>query len=110
MALPTTTSSPLRDDWAVQAADTIDRVVNGVGAKPAKVLTTVAAVIVFGLVAAAAGITLCILFAVAVVRLLVNYLPIHPHERTVWVAEAIVGGIFTLAGLFVWRKRRPKKA
>ena len=32
------------------------------------------------------------------------------HDRSVWLADAIVGGIFTLAGLFFWTRRRPRDA
>lgn len=109
MGTPTSPTAA-KDDWAVQVADTIDRVVTGIGDKTARPLTTIAAAVVFGLVIAVAGLTLFILLAVAAVRALVSYLPIDPHARSVWVSEAIVGGIFTLAGLFVWRKRRPKRA
>ena len=94
----------------MQAADTIDRVVTGLGDKTTRPLTLVAAGVVYGLVVAAAGIALLVLISVALVRIGVNYLPIEPHERAVWVAEAIAGGIFTLLGLFFWRKRRPKQA
>jgi hypothetical protein len=111
MATPASVpTSASRDDWTVQAADTIERVVTGIGDKTTKPLTSVAAGIVYGLVIAVAGLVLLILLAVAAVRVLDVYLPIHPYGRAVWIADAIVGGIFTLAGLFVWRKRRPKKA
>jgi hypothetical protein len=98
-----------RDDWAASAADTIDRVITGIGDKTARPLTKVAGAIVFGLVAAAAGLALLVLVAIAVVRALSLYLPVHPHARAVWIAEGGLGGIFTLFGLFVWRKRRPKR-
>lgn len=112
MGTPTAPSTPpaaSREDWAAQAADTIDRVVTGLGDKTARPLTAVAAGIVYGLVALAALTALGVLASVALVRIVVNYLPIDPHERAVWIAEAGVGGIFTLLGLFVWRTRRPKK-
>jgi len=110
MATPASAPSAPANDWTVQAADTIERVVTGIGDKTARPLTSIAAAIVFGLVIAVAGLVLLVLVAVALVRALDVYLPIHPYGRAVWIADAIVGGIFTLAGLFVWRKRRPKKA
>jgi hypothetical protein len=111
MATPGSAPTPAaRDDWAASAADTIDRVVTGIGDKTARPLTLAAAGLVFGLVAAAAGIALLVLIAVAVVRLLNVYLPIDPQPRAVWVSDAILGGIFTLFGLFLWRKRRPKRS
>jgi hypothetical protein len=106
MATPTAA----REDWAVQAADTIERVVTGIGDKTTRPLTAIAAAVVFGIVAAVAGLALVLLVAVAISRALISYLPIEPHARAVWVSHASLGGIFTLFGLFVWRKRRPKKA
>lgn len=96
-------------DWAVQTADTIDKVVTGLGDKTARPLTAVAAGVVYGLVAAAAGLALLTLLAVAAVRALAVYLPIDPPARAVWVAEAGLGGFFTLLGLLIWRKRRAKQ-
>jgi hypothetical protein len=89
-----------RDDWAVQAADTIERVVTGVRDK-----TTV-----YGLVAATMAVTAVLLLAVGLVRVLDTYLtgPLDSHARAVWVTELGLGGIFTLAGLFLWSMRRRK--
>lgn len=97
-----------RDDWAAQAADTIDRVVTGIGDKTTKPLIAAAAAIVYGIILAAVGGTILVLLAVALVRLAVVYLPIEDHSRAVWISEAAFGGLFSLIGLFVWRKRRPK--
>jgi hypothetical protein len=100
-----------RDDWAVQAADTIERVVTGVRDKTTVPLTTVARALVFGLLAAAMGTTALVLLSVGLVRVLVTYLagPLDSHARAVWVTEGGLGGIFTLVGLFVWTKRRAPK-
>lgn len=98
-----------RDDWAAQAADTIDRVVTGIGDKTTKPLIAAAAAIVYGIILAAVGGTILVLLAIALVRALVVYNPvIDDPARRVWVAEAALGGIFSLIGLLVWRKRRPK--
>lgn len=105
---PAPTTAP-RDDWAAQAADTIDRVVTGIGDKTTKPLIAVAAAIVYGIVLAAVGGAVLVLLAVAVVRLAVVYLPFDDHARAVWVAEAGLGGLFSLVGLLVWTKRRPKQ-
>ena len=115
MGTPTSPTAPApaparRDDWAAQAADTIDRVVTGLGDKTTRPLTVIAAAIVYGLVVAVSLTALVVLASVGIVRVLVNYLPIDPHERAVWISEAAVGGMFTLIGLFVWRTRRPKKS
>jgi hypothetical protein len=90
-------------DWAAQTADTIERVVGSVRGKTAEPLDRVARVLVYGLVAAILGVAALVLLAVAAVRALDVAIP-----GEVWSAHAVAGGIFTLAGLFLWRKRSVK--
>jgi hypothetical protein len=59
---------------------------------------------VYGIVAAFLGITALVLLAIAAVRALDLAIP-----GDVWSAHAVVGGIFTLAGLFLWGKRTTKE-
>ena len=91
------------DDWAAQTADTIERVVGSVRAKTAEPLEKVARAAVYGLVAAIVGVAAAVLGAVALVRILDVVIP-----GGVWSAHALTGGIFTAAGLFLWRKRTVK--
>ena len=103
-------SSPVvGDDWAVQAADTIERVVTGVRDKTTVPLITMARTLVFGVLAATMGTVALVLFAAGLVRAVDTYLtgPLDSHARSVWVTEAGLGGIFTLLGLFLWSRRRP---
>ena len=90
-------------DWAAQTADTIERVVGSVRGKTAEPLDRIARVLVYGIVAAILGVAALVLLAVAAVRALDTAIP-----GEVWSAHAVVGGIFTLAGLFLWRKRSVK--
>lgn len=90
-------------DWAAQTADTIERVVGSVRGKTAEPLDRIARLLVYGLVAGILGIAAVVLLAVAVVRGLDVAIP-----GEVWSAHAVAGGIFTLAGLFLWRKRSAK--
>ncbi|HUQ39949.1 MAG TPA: hypothetical protein VM030_07310 [Acidimicrobiales bacterium] len=90
------------DDWAVHTADTIVSVVDAVRSKTTVPLTTVARGLVYGIIAGVMGTMALVLLAVALVRALDAYLP-----GDVWSAHAVTGGIFTLGGLFLWRKRRP---
>ena len=90
-------------DWASQAADTIDRVVLGVRDKTTGPVERVARVLVYGLLAAIVGIAALVLLAVLVVRALDVAIP-----GEVWSAHLTAGGIFTLLGLFAWRKRSVK--
>jgi hypothetical protein len=93
------------DDWTVQAADTIDRVVTTIRTKTSDPLVVVARWVVFGLLAVVVGIMAVVLFAIGAVRALVVYLPVG--DNRVWVADLIVGGIFVLAGLLCFRSARP---
>ena len=90
-------------DWAAQTADTIERVVGSERSKTADPVEKVARVLVYGLVAGILGIAALVLLAVLLVRALDVAIP-----GEVWPAHLIVGGIFTLAGLFLWRKRSVK--
>ncbi|MBW8825038.1 MAG: hypothetical protein JF603_01620 [Acidobacteria bacterium] len=90
-------------DWAAQAADTIDRVVLAVRGKTTAPLERLARVLVFGLLAAIVGVAALVLFAILWVRALDIVIP-----GEVWSADLVAGGIFTVAGLFLWRKRTVK--
>lgn len=90
-------------DWAAQTADTIERVVGSVRGKTADPIEKVARVLVYGLVAAILGVAALVLLAVLLVRAIDVAVP-----GEVWPAHLIVGGIFTLAGAFLWRKRSVK--
>lgn len=108
------TSPPAQNsgrDWTDQAADAIESVVLSVKQKTTVPLTTIARAIVYGVVIAALGTVALVLTAVSAVRILTVYLPVgrvNDGRHRVWVADLIVGGIFTLAGLFLWSKRTSK--
>jgi hypothetical protein len=91
------------DDWPRQTADTIERLVVTVRDKTTGPLETVARGLVFGLLAGVLGVAALVLVSIALVRALDAYVP-----GDVWAAHFITGGIFTLAGLFLWTKRSPK--
>jgi hypothetical protein len=99
----TPTAPPAGDDWAAQTADTIERIVGSVRAKTADPLEKVARAAVYGLVALIVGVAAAVLGAVALVRILDVAIP-----GGVWSAHALTGGIFTVAGMFLWRKRTVK--
>ena len=90
-------------DWAAQTADKIDRIVGSVRGKTSEPLERVARIVVYGLVAAIVGVAAAVLLAVMAVRALDVAIP-----GEVWSAHLVAGGIFTLAGLFLWRKRSVK--
>ena len=94
------TPSPAGGDWTVQIADTIESVVGSVSSKTV-IVETAARGLVYGvliLVMASAAMTL---LTVALVRILDN-------AFRIWAVYAILGGVFTVVGLFLWRMRRPR--
>src|SRR5438477_9803212 len=82
------------DDWAVQTADTIERLVESVRSNTSDRLVSVARLVVFGLLAAILGTIALVVLAILVVRILDSYIP-----GGVWVVYLLLGGLFTLAGL-----------
>ena len=96
---PATTSA----DWTVQVADTIETVVGTVRDKTAVPLETVARALVYGIVLGTMGITALVLFTIVLIRVLDYAMPI-------WAAYLLLGAIFTLLGMFLWRKRRARGA
>lgn len=87
----------------MQVADTIESVVGSVRNKTAVPLETVARGLVYGIIVATLGVAALVLVTILAVRVLDYVLP-------VWAAYAILGGLFTLLGLLLWRKRRPSSA
>jgi hypothetical protein len=51
------------------------------------------------------GIMMLLLLTIGMVRMANNYLP-----GDVWAADLLIGGLFLIAGIFVWRLRHPKKS
>ena len=91
-------------DWAAQTTDTIERVVGQVRDRTTGPLLSVARALVYGTLAAIAGVAALVLVAIIVVRVL-DLLP-----GGVWVAHLITGALFTAAGLLLWGKRRAPRA
>jgi hypothetical protein len=105
MADVDTTRARANDDWAVQTADTIERLVESVRSNTSDRLVSAARLVVFGLLAAILGTIAVVLAIDLVVRVLVSYV------GSAWAAYFILGGLFTLLGLFLWRQawKRPAR-
>src|SRR2546429_9908099 len=93
-------------DCPARAADVIESVVTTIRDRSVGPLEAVARVLVYGLLAALVSSVLLVLVAVAVVRVLVVYVP--PYRA--WFADVVLGGFFSLLGLILWSRRRPRKA
>ena len=98
-AAPATPPATTSADWTVQVADTIESVVGSVRDKTAVPLETVARALVYGIVLGTMGVTALVLVTILLVRVLDYAMPI-------WAAYLLLGAIFTLVGMFLWRKRR----
>ena len=96
---------PAQPDWAAQTADTIERAVVGLRSKTTDPIERVVRIVVYGIVAAVLGITVVVLLTIALVRALDIVLP-----SGVWAADLLLGGIFTIVGLFLWTRRRGRPA
>lgn len=93
-------------DWPAQAADTVERLVQGVRGKTTGPAIVAARWLVAGLFVLLAGTMVAILLAVALVRALDAYLPAWLFgEQHVWAAHGFVGAPFFLFGVVLLRKR-----
>lgn len=90
-------------DWAAQIVDTLDGVIGTVKSKTTQPAMNFVRTAVYGLMAAGLAFAMLLLFTIGGVRVLDAYLP-----QGVWLADLIIGGIFVIAGLFLWSKRRTK--
>jgi hypothetical protein len=97
-------------DWPAQAADTIERVVQGVRDKTTGPAINAARWVVAGMFIAVIGVALGVLVVVGLIRLIDVYLPESVFgDSHVWAAYTIVGLIFSIVGLVLLsrRSRRP---
>jgi len=87
-------------DWATRTADSIERVVTTVRDRTTRPLLIAGRAIVFGLLAAVAGISAVVLLWITMVRVLVIL-----TDRA-WLAHLISGAVFVIVGLVLMRLRR----
>ena len=84
-----------------KAADAVQLLVDTIHDKAVRPVTLAARAVVFGLIVAAMTTVLVVTGSIAALRLLDNYA--FPHR--VWLSYAVIGGLFTLAGLGAWTRR-----
>ena len=88
-------------DWTTDAVDTLENVVAAVRDKTVVPAQKATKAVVFGLLVAFFVLTAVLMLAIALFRVLVVL-------TNVWAAYLILGGIFVLAGAFVWTLRSPR--
>lgn len=103
------TGKPTREgsDWALQAADAIERAIDGVRDRAIVPLQTVVRALVFGIIIAFVGVAALVLLVAGMVRLSASYLSNIPGvPDSIWTTYAAVGALFVLSGALLWSKRR----
>lgn len=91
-------------DWPQQATETIVNLVDNVKHKTTQPATKVVRGIVYGIVILLLGVPAVIMLLVGIVHLL-NQVSTDVLGQDVWLVYLVLGVIFTLAGLLLWRKR-----
>jgi hypothetical protein len=99
--------NPLTDpDWAANTTDQVVRLVDTVKEKTTKPAVMAARGLVFGLLAFFLGAFAFILFLIVLTRGLQAAIePLTTHARAVYISYFIVGGLFALVGLVLFKKR-----
>lgn len=95
------------DDWPSKAAATIVQYVGTVRDKTTGPALSASRVAVYALAMGLIGLVLALLALILVVRVLVvatGYVPGVESGET-WLAYYILGALFLLPGLFLWRKK-----
>ena len=91
------------NDYPTQIADFLEETAGKIRSLTVDRLAEAAKWTGVGIVAAMLGLVLCIFLVVGLVRLLAGLVGMQ------W-AYTIIGGLFVIAGMFLWRMRIPRKA
>lgn len=99
--------NPLTDpDWAANTTDTVVRLVDNVKAKTTKPAVMAARGLVFGLLALFLGLFAIVLLLVGLTRGLQSAIePLTNQDRAVYISYFTVGGVLSLIGLVLFKKR-----
>jgi len=108
-AAATRVPGPAKDspapEWAVQALDKVDEIVDKVRTNTTDRFVRIARVLVFGLLALIMGTTAGVLAVIGLVRGLDELLP-----GPVWSVYVLLGALLTGAGVFLWSKKTARPA
>lgn len=95
------------DDWPARATATLTQYVEAVRDKTTGPALAASRTLVYVLGMALIGVILAVILLIMAFRVLVvvtGYLP-GVGENQSWLANLIMGGVFIVAGLLLWRKR-----
>ncbi len=95
------------DDWAAKATTTVVGYVDTVRTATTGKALVASRALVYFLVAGLAAMVALIIGLVLLVRLVTSFTAFLPFidDGEVWLAYLILGSIFTLAGMFLWKKK-----
>lgn len=104
-------SNPFTDPkWAKKTVAVIDRWVDFVSDKTTRPIANLVRLVVFGLIALVAAITIIVLALVGISRGLNELLDVWlTRDDAVWVSYFILSSIFVAIGIWLMRKRYPSK-
>lgn len=100
-------TDPRSDDWPARAAGLVERYVGSVRDKTTGPVLSASRYAVYLSTMALIGLVAGALALILLVRLLVavtDYVPGIDNGES-WLAYLVLGGIFLLVGLFLWRKK-----
>lgn len=87
--------------WPAKAADAVELVVDTIHDKAIRPVVLAGRALVFGLLILALGVLLAAVLSVGLVRLL----DVYAFGHRVWASDALLGFVFTVAGLAAWSLR-----
>jgi hypothetical protein len=101
----TEASGPRDSDLVDRLLAGFDHLLDVVHDKVLRPIIMVARVLAYGFIIVLAAVVLVVVLVIGFMRLLDIY-AFHGRE---WLSYVVVGGASTLAGLIIWRRRRPLK-
>ena len=104
-------SNPFTDPkWATKTVAAIDRFVDFVSDKTTRPIANLVRLIVFGIIAMVAAITILVLALIGISRALNELLDVWlTRQDAVWVSYFVLSFIFVAIGAWLMRKRYPSK-
>jgi len=100
-------SDPRSDEWPARAAALVERYVGSVRDKTTGPILSLSRYVVYLSAMVLIGLVAGVLALILLVRLLVvvtDYVPGIDNGES-WLAYAVLGGIFLLVGLLLWRRK-----
>jgi hypothetical protein len=100
----TSGAAPEQAEWPARAADAVEGLVAAVRRRSVGPLAAVARVLAFGLIGLAMALLLLTALSITVIRVL----DVYAFTHRVYLSYVVTGGIFTLAGMFLFSLRTPR--